>query len=153
MSLYSRLIRYRTLLRTRYSTNLLNFISAQATRLSGTGTGATITFTNATNIVNLATHGYVSGQGPFLLSNSGGALPAELDDTTEYWVNVADAGTFTLHANEADSLSGDSDVAFTDDGTGTNTILVAAESSDIFAAMKAGKSAQDVRNLTSIDNL
>lgn len=153
MSIYRRFIRYSKFERARYGKKILDFLATQATRLSGTGTGSAITFTNATNIVNLTTHGYVDGQGPFLLSNSGGALPAELDNATFYWVNAPDANTFTLHATEADGLAGSNVVAFTDDGTGTHNILVAAESLDIFAAMKAGKTARDVKNLTSIDNL
>ncbi len=153
MSLYRRYVRYSNFLKLRYSTKFLNFLSAQAVRLSGTGTASTVTFANATNQVTLTTHGYASGQGPFLLSNSGGALPAELDNATEYWVNVVDASTFTLHANESDGVSGASIVAFTDDGTGTNSILVAAEAVDIFNAMKAGKSSEIVENLSSIDNL
>lgn len=153
MTIYARKVRYRNLDRLRHSNEFLDFLADQAVRLSGTGTGTAITFTNASNLVNLTAHGFVDGQGPFLLSNSGGALPAELSDATQYWINVNDANSFTLHTTEADALAGTNTVAFTDDGTGTHNILVGAESSDIFNALLAGKTADQIRALTSIDNL
>lgn len=153
MPLYARKVRYRTLERLRHSTNFLAFLIAQALRLSGTGTGQTVTFTNATNLVNYTAHGYVDGQGPFVLSNSAGALPVGLNDATNYWVNVNDVNSITLHLTESAALAGLSVVTFVDDGTGTNQILVAAEQSDIFNAMVFGKSADQIRALTTIDNL
>lgn len=153
MTIHAKYVRYRVFDRLRHSDKFLDFLADQASRLSGSGTGSTITFTNASNLVNLTSHGYTTGDGPFLLSNDGGALPAELDNTTFYWVNVNDANSFTLHLTEEDALAGTNTVAFTDDGTGTNEILVAAEAEDIFNAMLAGKSADEIRGLTSIDNL
>lgn len=153
MPIYRRHLRHGNFDRVRHSVNFLDFLAEQAARLSGTGTGATVTFDNTTNQVTLVGHGYVSGQGPFLLSNSGGALPAELDGATDYWVNVVDTDNFTLHLTEADAEAGTNVVAFTDNGTGTHTILVAAEMVDIYLAMKQGKSAEQVRGVTNIDNL
>lgn len=153
MTIYARKVRYRNLDRLRHSNEFLDFLTDQASRLAGTGTGQAVTFTNASNLVNQTAHGYVDGQGPFLLSNSGGALPAELDNTTDYWINVNNANSFTLHTNEVDALAGSNPVAFTDDGTGTHEILVSAESVDIFTALLAGKTADQIRALTSIDNL
>ncbi len=151
--IHRRYLRYGRYERVRHSTYFLSFLTEQATRLSGSGTSTTITFTNSTNLVNLATHGYTTGQGPFLLSNSGGALPAGLDNVTDYWVNVNDASSFTLHTSEAYALANTSIVGFTDDGTGTNSILVAAEAVDIFLSLKGGKTADQIRALTSIDSL
>jgi len=153
MTIRARKVRNRRFSRVRRSRKMLSFLDAEATRLSGTGTGTTVTYTNATNLVNLTAHGYVDGQGPFLLANSGGALPAELSAVTEYWVNANDANSFTLHTSEADALAGTSIVAFTDDGTGTNTTLVGAESSDIFSYLLAGNTAAQIRTTASIDNL
>jgi len=153
MPIYRRHLRHGNFDRVRHSVNFLDFLAEHAARLSGTGTGATVTFDNTTNQVTLVGHGYTSGDGPFLLANSGGALPAELDGATEYWVNVVGVDAFTLHLTEADALAGTNVVAFTDDGTGTNTILVAAEMLDIFLALKSGKTAEQVRGTDNIDNL
>jgi len=153
MGIHTRKVRYREFGRVRYSEKLLDFLATQAARLSGTGTASAITFTNASNLVNLTSHGFVDGQGPFLLDNSGGALPAELDNVTEYWINDNDGNSFTLHTNEADGLAGSAAVAFTDDGSGTHDVLVAAESRDIFDALLSGKSSREIEGLSSIDNL
>lgn len=92
------------------------------TTATGLYADSTVTFTNATNKVNLATHGFAAGDGPFRFSNSGGALPAELSTTTDYYVGpTVTAGDFEI------SLTGlgesQTAVTFTDDGTGTHTLL------------------------------
>ena len=153
MSIYARKVRYRKLDRIRYGQKFLSFLATQAARLSGTGTGVAVTFTNGSNTVNLTAHGYADGQGPFLLANAGGALPVGLDEVTPYWLNVVNVNAFTLHTNEADALAGSSIVAFSSDGTGTHDILVGAEESDIFNALLAGKTARQVGALTTIDDL
>lgn len=153
MPIYRRHLRHGNFDRVRHSVNFLDFLAEQAARLSGTGTGATVTFDSATDRVLLTAHGYASGDGPFLLSNSGGALPAELDGETDYWINAVSDDAFTLHLTEADAIAGTDAVAFTDDGTGTSTILVAAEMLDIFLALKSGKTAEQVRGTDDIDNL
>lgn len=94
----------------------------------GDGTGVTnatglyadsvVTFTNATNICVLAAHGYVAGDGPFQLSNSGGALPAELAVLTDYFVGpTVQAGDFELSLTRGGAV-----IPITDDGTGTHTL-------------------------------
>jgi len=94
----------------------------------GDGTGGTtatglyadsaVTFTNGTNIVNLATHGYLAGDGPFQFSNSGGALPTEILPLTDYWiVETVAAGTFQVALSQGGAV-----VEFADDGTGTHTM-------------------------------
>lgn len=153
MSVYRRHVRHSSYNRVRHGQDFIEFMTTQASRLAGTGASAAITFTNATNIVNHGSHGYATGDGPFLLANAGGALPAELDTTTDYWVNVASAGTYTLHTSEDDALAGSNDVAFTDDGTGTHTILKSAVAETIFDALLAGKSADEIRGITDVDNL
>jgi len=95
----------------------------------GDGTGVTaatglyadsvVTFDNTTNIVVLASHGYAAGDGPFTFTNSGGALPAELALLTEYYVGpTVQAGDF-----EVSLTRGGAAVEFTDDGTGTTTLV------------------------------
>lgn len=83
-------------------------------------TGATVTFTNATNLVNYTSHGASAGD-PVILTNSGGALPAELTASKVYYIGDVVTNGFTLHLTKAAGVAGSSDVAFTDDGTGTST--------------------------------
>ena len=153
MSVYARKVRYRELDRVRYGQKFLSFLKTQAARLAGTGTGIAVTFSNASNLVNQTAHGYIDGQGPFLFANAGGALPAGLDGVTPYWINVNGANAFTLHTNEADAIAGSAIVTFSTDGTGTHEILVGADEIDIFNALLAGKTARQVKALTTIDDL
>lgn len=153
MPLYRRHLRHSAFDRVRHSDNFLDFLNTQAAELAGTGTGDVVTFDNSDNHVVLAGHGFVAGQGPFLLSNSGGALPNELSAGTEYWVSILDANGFFLHTTEEDAVAGTNIVAFTDNGSGTSTLLRGAEAVDIFLALKDGKTARQIRGLTSIDNL
>lgn len=151
--IYKRHFRYSLYSKLRHATYFQAFLEAESERLAGSGTGATVTFANATNQMTLAANPYVSGDGPFLLANDGGALPAELDNITDYWINLVGGDIMTLHLTEADAIAGDNIVAFTDDGTGTNSILVSAEAIDIFVALKSGKSADEIRGITNIDDL
>jgi len=91
---------------------------------------ADITFTaaNATELFTSASHGMVTGDGPFRVSNSGGALPTGLAVDTDYWV-IADAtlpggdavNTFQLATSRANALSS-TELTITTDGTGTQTL-------------------------------
>ncbi len=79
----------------------------------------TVTFDNTTNILTLSAHGFVTGDGPFTLTNSGGALPAELAIATDYFVGPnVNANDFELSLTRG----GDA-IPFTDDGTGTHTLV------------------------------
>ena len=87
------------------------------TAATGKYADATVTFTNATNVVNLATHGLAVGDGPFQFTTTG-ALPAELALLTDYFVGpTVAAGTF-----EVSLTRGGAAVTFTDDGSATTTI-------------------------------
>jgi len=89
-----------------------------ATDATGLYADSTVTFTNATNLVNLATHGYLAGDGPFQFSNSGGALPTGITALTDYWVvETVAAGTFQVALTQGGTAE-----EFSDDGSGTNTI-------------------------------
>ena len=93
--------------------------------LFGTETANVVTFTNATNIVNLTSHGFVNGDGPFIFTNSGGALPAELGTNIMYWVTRVDDDTFTVSRDRLSAGRGISGVfGVTDDGTGTSSIRI-----------------------------
>ena len=85
------------------------------------------TFTAAdTDIITVVAHGLATGDGPFKVSNSGGALPAGLAAATNYWiVDLAGDDTFSLAASYADAIATVPVVVdITDAGTGTHTIHV-----------------------------
>lgn len=63
-------------------------------------------------------HGFTTGDGPYKF-NETGTLPAEIDDTTLYWVIVITATRFQVALSWNDAQVG-SYVVFTDDGVPTN---------------------------------
>jgi hypothetical protein len=138
----------------RHSKKLLAFLGNQAARLSGTGAGTVVTFTNATNLVNLIGHGFVAGGGPFVLENAGGALPTGLDAATLYFVGVPSVDTLTLHITSDAAIGASNEVAFSTDGTGTTQILKGADELTVFDAMNDGAySAAGIMLVTDIDTL
>lgn len=93
----------------------------------GDGTGVTsaiglyadsvVTFSNATNICVLASHGFVTGDGPFQFTTTG-TLPAALSLLTDYFVGpTVQSGDFELSLTRG----GDA-IVLADDGTVTTTI-------------------------------
>jgi hypothetical protein len=87
----------------------------------------TFTAVGATEIFTAASHGLQTGDGPFRVSNSGGALPAGLSATTDYWIIIIDANTFYLALSLALALGGATNkVLITSDGTGTQTLAASA---------------------------
>lgn len=155
MQNHTKHLRYRNFDRIRHSDSFLAFLSQQAVRLTGTGTGAGTGFVavNASNDLTISTHSYTTGDGPIVLANSGGALPAELDTTTLYWVRSIGADTVRLYLTQEDAEAGTNEVVFTDDGTGTHTALAAADSLSIFEALRNGSTSEQIVALTDIDNL
>ena len=153
MTIRARHVKSRSYDRLRHSRVFHSFLDTNAARLANTGTGRTVTYTNATNIVNEAAHGYTTGKGPVTLANSGGALPTGLAASTDYWINVAAAGTYTLHLTEDDAVAGTATVTFSTDGTGANTVLDSAVGETIFDVLLAGNTADDVRAMATADAL
>jgi hypothetical protein len=100
-----------------------------------------------------ATHGLATGDGPFILSNSGGALPAGLSDTELYWVSVVDANTLQLHTNKYDAVVGVGVVDITGTGTGTHSYARPAESGAHVHAWAKEAKAETINALTDIDDL
>lgn len=79
------------------------------------------TFTAATSdIATSATHGLLTGDGPFRLTSSG-TLPAGLALATDYWIIKIDTNTYKFASTLANALAGTA-VDVTDTGTGTHTI-------------------------------
>lgn len=76
---------------------------------------------NTTEIFTAAAHTLQTGDGPFQVSNSGGALPAGLVALTDYWVIRIDANTFYLATSLANALAG-TFLSITTNGTGTQTL-------------------------------
>lgn len=110
-------------------------VVARTLTLRGEGTGPwrmalgdrsakTFTVDNTTEIFTSTAHGYENGDGPLKVSNSGGALPTGLLNTTLYYVHVIDADTFTLHLTRQDAIDGliATAVTVSTNGTGTQTI-------------------------------
>ncbi len=80
----------------------------------------------STEIFTKAAHTFQTGDGPFHVSNSGGALPTGLVAATDYWVIVIDANTFYLATSLANAIAG-SHLSISTDGTGTQTISDTAD--------------------------
>lgn len=84
-------------------------------------TGNTLTFT---------AHGMSTGDGPYYVSNSGGALPGGLTVNTPYWIINITANTFQFASTKANAIAL-TPVTLTTDGTGTQTILRGASNQDV----------------------
>lgn len=84
-------------------------------------TNADDTFTASGATLTATAHGLLTGDGPFRLTNSGGALPAGLSTGTDYWIIYLGANTFSVATSLANAIAGTA-VTTTDAGTGTHTI-------------------------------
>jgi hypothetical protein len=114
-------------------------------------TKADLTFTaaNATEIFTSVAHGMVDGDGPYRVSNAGGALPAGLAVDTDYWIDAQTVDTFKLATTKALALAGTPDVAITTDGTGTQT-LRRNQNDVVIAQLKQGINAIASKNFTAV---
>lgn len=93
----------------------LDDLSVEYKATSITARTTSVTLTNATEIVNMATHGFTTGD-PIRLT---GTLPGELALATTYYVVVITSGTFKLAASYANAIAGSPTVvSFTTDGSG-----------------------------------
>lgn len=97
-----------------------------------------------------AAHGISDAEGPYLLTNSGGALPTG-SLTSELWVHVIDANTVALATSIGALRRGDF-MQTTSAGTGTHTLTKAVGSQGIFDALRRNKT-RTVVAATDIDNL
>lgn len=84
---------------------------------------ADLTFTtaHASETLTSVAHGMVTGDGPYRLTNAGGALPTGLAVDTDYWIIRLTADTYQLAASYADAIA-ETEVTFSSDGTGTHTL-------------------------------
>ncbi len=107
---------------------------------------ATFTVANATEIFTIATHGLLTGDGPFRVSNSGGVLPTGLAADVDYWVIKIGASTFYLAPSLAAAIAGKF-LSVSTDGTGTHTLSDTADTwrlSTSFPAHSAAITVQEV---------
>lgn len=81
----------------------------------------TFTADSSTDQLHVVAHGLNTGDGPFQVSNSGGALPAGLTALTDYYVVKVDADNFKLATSLTNALAG-TIIDITSNGTGTQTI-------------------------------
>lgn len=125
-------VRHRSRSRIRRSGDLKKFITDLQTALSGTGASKTFTSTLNSQNITITAHGLLVGAGPFLPSNSGGALPGLMSSSKLYWVvAVVDANNVKLAA-EPDGAP----LTFTTAGTGTNTLTKASSLDAVFELLK-----------------
>lgn len=121
--------------------------------IGDTATPVTFTADNSLNELTSAAHGLATGDGPFVLSNAGGALPVGLNDTTLYWVSVVGPGTLQLHTTREDAGLGTNVVDFATDGTGTNSYELAADRDGLKEYFYQGVSSLEMNLLTDIDDV
>lgn len=81
----------------------------------------TFTTTHGSEQVNITAHGLQTGDGPFRMTNAGGALPAGYAAGTDYYAIRTGADALQLAASRALAFAGTA-VAITGDGTGTHTL-------------------------------
>lgn len=107
-----------------------------------------VTFTNGTNIINETGHTLVNGN-VITFHNGLGTLPVELRDDIIYYVVGAATNTF-----QVSYTVGGAAIAFTDDGSGTNTYALADLKGSIPIEPIAAGSARTLvpQSLTRVEN-
>jgi len=91
----------------------------------------TITGSAAANTLTKSAHGLLTGDGPFDLTNAGGALPGGLSPSVPIWAIKVDANTFKAALSLSDALAGVF-IDLTTDGTGTSTIHDRADTQRVY---------------------
>lgn len=76
---------------------------------------------NASETFTSVAHGMITGDGPYRLTNSGGALPIGTAVDTNYWIITLTADTFQLASSYANAIAL-TPVTISGDGTGTHTV-------------------------------
>jgi hypothetical protein len=91
----------------------------------------TFSTTHGSDLFTQTSHGFLTGDGPIRVTNSGGALPAGLAADTNYYVIKIDGDTFKVATSRANALAG-TVVNLTGDGTGTHTYVPWTSGNDVF---------------------
>lgn len=105
--------------------------------------------TAGTDVIALADHGMESGDGPFRVSNSGGALPTGLSVDTNYWVIAVDEDNIKLAASKANALTNTAVDISAASGGGTHT-LRRNQNDVIIAQLVQGLNAVTGKNFTAV---
>lgn len=127
-------------------------VDATANLTNSGGGGRTVTFTNATEVVNLTAHA-LSVNDAVTFTNSGGALPTGLSANTIYYVRaVLTSGTFTLTTTPGGALK-----TISTDGTGTNAVFAydpsaAPANSDLTALTTGCTAASVLASFVTVDD-
>ena len=107
-------------------------------------------FTCSGNVATSTAHGMTNGDGPYRVTNSGGALPSGLAVDTNYWINVLTANTFSFATSKANALAG-TVITLSTAGTGTQT-LRRATNDVIMAQLLQGVNAVSGANFTAVQS-
>jgi hypothetical protein len=99
-------------------------------------------------------HGFNDGTGPYLLTNSGGALPTGSPASgTQVWIHKIDANTIALATSHVAVRNGNF-LQTTSAGTGTHTLTRDVTTAGILGTLKQrNTSARKVAKAADIDNL
>ncbi len=116
--------------RVKLATSAVNAAAGTAVNITAAGSGvhtltwtSAFTTTHAAETIQITAHGLQTGDGPFQLTNSGGALPAGYSALTDYWVVKVDDDNLKLAASYANAVAASPTiVAISGDGTGTHTM-------------------------------
>lgn len=109
--------------------------------------------TNGADSFTVVAHGMVTGEGPYRISNSGGALPAStpsLAVDTDYWIIKLTADTFSLAISYANAIALTA-VNLTGDGTGVQTIR-RVQNDVLCAQLVQALNAVVGKNFTAVQN-
>lgn len=119
--------------------------------IGDTADAQTFTADNTTEQLTAVGHGYVTGDGPLVLTTDG-TLPAELSETQLYWAVRVDDDIVQLASSPRAAADG-SVIAFSDDGSGTHSIQRAATAAAITEWNRQGNKPETIEALADIDDL
>lgn len=88
-----------------------------------TRTNMTFTADNTNETLLITAHGFTTGDGPYRLTTTS-ALPTGLSANTDYWIIVTSANAIQLATSYANAIA-ETEVTFTSDGAGVNTLNTA----------------------------
>lgn len=125
--------------------------SGQSADLDGTGTPQTFTPTASTNILTINSHGWQSGDGPFVVASTG-ALPSGLSADQIYWVSRVNANVVRLHLTFVEASRGLNPVNFSNAGSGTRTLVPATTDQAIVEYLRRSITPMRITLETDVDN-
>jgi len=106
----------------------------------------TVDFGN--NELDLTSHAYKTGDGPFTLTTTD-TLPDGLELLTQYWIIYVNSGSIKLATSRALALAGTA-VTFADGGTGTHTIEDVDDDTELLYAHSVGLLGHSVDGAVSL---